>query len=350
VLVEVHRGPVVESRHRGHVVHVAQDGAVQHALGDPDVVVNLRSSVKPFTLVALVESGAAEEFTLTPPELAVMAASHSGEDLHVRTLQAVFRRALLSPALLRCGSEGMPLDAVTAARLCRDSEKPGPLRHMCSGFHTASILLSKHAGWSLEDYDSPTHPSQVAARDAVARVFGVDPEELVRAIDACGLPTYAFPLRSIARGYATLADPGGADPPLPAATADALVRIGDAMMAAPELVGGTRDRLDTAVMKTRPGRLVASGAEGLLGVALLAGARGEGSRPAGLALKVEDGDNDGRASRAAGVEALRQLGVLDEAAVERLAPFHRPGLFAPDGTQVGEAVPGFGLAPLGELT
>ena len=165
VVAEVHRG-VVESRHRGHIVHVALDGSVLHGIGDPGVVVNLRSAVKPFTLLALVESGAADAFALTPPELAVMAASHSGEDVHVRTLQGVFRRSMLSQGLLRCGAEGMPLDALTAERLCRDGESPGPIRHMCSGFHAASLLLSKHAGWSLVDYDRPAHPSHLAARDA----------------------------------------------------------------------------------------------------------------------------------------------------------------------------------------
>ena len=35
----------------------------------------------------------------------------------------------------------MPLDALTAARLARDGEKAGPIRHMCSGQHAVSLLL-----------------------------------------------------------------------------------------------------------------------------------------------------------------------------------------------------------------
>ena len=350
MLVEVRRGDVVESRHRGHIVQVAADGAVQHGLGDPGVVVNLRSAVKPFTLPALIESGAADAFSLTPPELALMAGSHSGEDMHVRTLQSIFRRASLSQSLLRCGAEGMPLDELTAARLCRDGEAPGPIRHMCSAFHTASILLSRHAGWAVEGYDSPTHPSQLAARDAVARVFGVAPKALLASPDSCGLPTYAFPLSAVARAYAVLADPEGADG-LSGDTATALVRIRDAMLAAPEMVAGTRNRFDTAVMKARPGSIVSKGgAEGLIGIALLSGARSADSVPGGVAVKIEDGDSGGRAARAAGVEALAQLGVLDGAAVKRLAPVPRPPAANPRGERIGETVPGFALAPLGELT
>ena len=64
-LVNVRRGGVVESRHRGAIVQVSADLAVERALGDPDTVVTLRSAVKPFALVALIESGAADAFHLT---------------------------------------------------------------------------------------------------------------------------------------------------------------------------------------------------------------------------------------------------------------------------------------------
>lgn len=345
------RGAIVESRHRGHVVQVGQGGAIERAVGDPEVVVALRSSVKPFTLVALLESGASEAFSLTPPELAVMAASHSGEDLHVRTLQAVFRRAGLSQSLLACGTAGMPVDEVTRLRLARDGESPGPLRHMCSGFHAASILLSKHAGWPVQDYWRPEHASQRAARDAVARVFAVRDRDLVTATDACGLPTYAFPLASVARAYAFLADPSGvAVTAAQRALAPALERVRDAMMGAPEMVAGTRDRLDTALMKALPGRLVSKGgAEALVAIGLRPGARGDGSAAAGLAIKIEDGDARGRATHAAAVEALAQIGALAPASLRGLAGFHRPPVFDPQGVPAGEAVPGFELAPILEL-
>ncbi len=162
VLVEVRRGTIVESRHRGHIVQVNARGEVQWGIGDPDVLVTLRSAVKPFGVAALVDGGGVEAYNLTEQELAVMAASHTGEDAHVRTLQAVFRRAGISQSLLACGSEGAPLDSLTRARLARDGETPGPIRHMCSGFHSSSLLLSRLKGWSLPDYWRPEHPSQVA--------------------------------------------------------------------------------------------------------------------------------------------------------------------------------------------
>lgn len=351
VLVEMRRNGIVESRHRGHIVQVGADGNVECGLGDPDVIVTLRSCVKPFALVALVESGAADELELTPTELALMAASHSGEDVHVRTLQAIFRRAGISQALLACGADHMPLDELTAARLSRDGERAGPIRHMCSGQHASSILLSRHAGWTLGDYWRPEHPSQVAARSAIGRCFGISPDRLRRAVDGCGLLTYAFPLVEVARAYALLADPKGVAPDgARMSVAPALTRIRDAMLAAPVMIGGSRDRADTALMKAVPGRLVSkAGMEALRGVALLPGARGESTPAAGLALKIEDGDGRDRASRAATVEALAQIAVLNEKVVRELSGYHHPPARDPRGAVSGEAIPDFRLAPISEL-
>lgn len=350
VLVEVRRGGFVESRHRGHVVQVDASGRIERAIGDPDVLVSLRSAVKPFSLVALVQSGGAQAFQLSDAELALMAASHTGEDVHVRTLQGVLRRAGLSQSLLACGSEGMPLDSLTAARLAREGEAPGPIRHMCSGFHVASLLLARHAGWTLADYWRPEHPAQTTVAEVVARIFSTRPSALNTAIDACGLPTYVFALADVARAFGLLADPAGAAdaPRLP--LVPALGRIRDAMLAAPEMVGGTRDSTDTRLMRARPGLLVAKGgAEGLRGIGLLRGARGEGKPAAGLAVSIDDGDGHVRANRAATVEALSQLGVLDSEQLERLRELHRSPARDPRGVEIGESVATFELAPLSEL-
>jgi L-asparaginase II len=350
VLVEIRRGQIVESRHRGHVVQVSASGQIERGIGDPDVLVSLRSAVKPFALLALLEAGADEPLKLSEVELAVMAASHTGEDAHVRTLQGVLRRAGLSQALLANGADGAPLDALTAARLAREGEGPSPIRHMCSGFHAASLLLSRHAGWSLDDYWRPDHPSQLAVADVVARAFGTTKGRLVSAVDACGLATYAFPLADVARAYALLADPDSAADAPRKALAPHLRRVRDAMLAAPAMVGGTRDASDTLLMKARPGQLVAKGgAEALRGIGLLAGARGKGKPAAGMAIKIEDGDGRGRASGAVTVEALAQLGVFDANALERLADVHRPPARDPRGVEVGQSVPRFELAPIGEL-
>ncbi len=352
-MVRLVRNGIEESVHRGDIVEVDETGQIVRLLGDPDRVATLRSCVKPFGLVALIEAGGIAEFDLEPAEIAVMASSHSGEDLHVRTLHAIFRRAQVTQASLACGSEGMPLDALTAARLARDGEKPGPIRHMCSGQHAASILLSRMNGWDVDTYWHDDHPSQVAYREAVARAFGTVPARLRTAIDGCGVLTYAFPLREIARAYALLAEPAAVPSSDPrSSVAPALTIIRDAMLANPEMVAGTRDRLDTSLMKALPGRLVSkAGMEALRGLAILAGPRANGvaAGPGGIAIKIEDGDGYDRGAHAASVEALRQAGVLDGQALRVLARYHRPALLDPHGRLGAEAVAEFELAPVGEL-
>lgn len=353
VLVRQLRGDVVESEHRGHVVEVDAAGRLLHAVGDPERPVTLRSTAKPFGLVALLEAGGRDAFELSDAELAFLASSHSGEDLHVRTLHGIFRRARLSQAMLACGAEGMPLDPLTAARLARDGERPGPARHMCSGQHAVFLLLARLGDWPLDGYWEADHPAQVAYRAAVARALGLAPTELRSVGDDCGVPTYVAPLRILARGYALLADPEA----LPtgderASLGPHLRAIRDAMLRHPEMVGGNRERLDTSLMKTLPGRLVAkSGMEGLRGIAILPGPRvGRAATGAsGVALKIEDGDGRGRASWAATIEALHQVGLLDGSPLRQLGRYHRPPSLDSHGRVVAEAVPVFELVPLGEL-
>ena len=339
--------------HRGDIVEVDVTGRVLRALGDPDRVVNLRSCVKPFGLTALIEAGGIDAFGLEPAELAIMASSHSGEDLHVRTLQGLYRRTGLSQANLACGSEGMPLDVLTAARLSRDGEKAGPVRHMCSGQHSVFLLLCRLWGWASEGYWLEEHPAQVEYRTAVARAFGTPRSRLHMGIDGCGIPTYAFPLRAVARAYAFLADPGvvaAADPR--ASLAQALATVRDAMLGHPEQVAGTRDRLDTSAMKAVPGRLVSKGGmEALRGLAILRGPRSNGAEaPAsGMAIKIEDGDGYERATWAATVEALRLAGVLGGQSLRVLSRYARPVSLDPHGREGAAAIASFELAPIGEL-
>jgi L-asparaginase II len=353
ILVRQVRNGIEESIHRGDIVEVDAAGRIIRVVGDADRIVTLRSSVKPFSVIPLLEAGGLEELDLSQAELAIMTGSHSGEDVHVRTLQAVFRRAGVSQSYLATGALNVPLDKLTAARLARDGETPGEIRHMCSGQHAMFILLSRLQGWDPHDYWRTDHPSQVAYRDAVARSFGTDPGRLRTGIDDCGIETFAFPLREVARAYALLADPSSVPAGDPrAALAEPLTAVRDAMVAHPEMVGGSHDRFDTSLMKALPGRVVSkAGAEALRGVAILPGARHGSSQTAatGLALTIEDGDGFDRASRAAAVEALHQAGILDDRTLRELGRHHRPAVMDPRGHVIGEALPDFDLAPVGEL-
>jgi len=122
------------------------------------------------------------------------------------------------------------------------------------------------------------------------------------------------------------------------------------MIANPEMVAGSRDRLDTSVMKAVPGRVIAKGgAEGLHGFAILPEPGAGRPRPSGVALKIEDGGGFDRAAAAASVETLRQNrrpGLRGAACPSSLSP---TVALDPRGEPVGEAAADFELAPVGEL-
>ena len=323
---------------------VSAAGRLVASAGDADAFIYLRSSAKPFQLAPFVASGRFDAYDFPAPieALAIMAASHAGEDRHARTVQALLRAGGLTREVLACGTHP-PYDRETAQRLLRDGEPPSPLRHNCSGKHAGMALHAKAAGWPVETYWQPDHPIQAAALETVAALSDVPVEVIARATDGCGVVTFGMPLRGLALAFARLADPSAvAD----GALRGALERIRDAMMAHPELVAGERRMLDTDLMRAAPGRLVAKGgAEGVQAVGVLAGAHARVAGAIGLALKVEDGDGARRGRPAATVAALRQLGALDEEAVAaRLADFASPPVRDPRGEPSGEVRAAFSLA------
>ena len=120
----------------------------------------------------------------------------------------------------------------------------------------------------------------------------------------------------------------------------------------PELVAGTRDRIDTSIMKALPGRIISKGGmEALRGVAILPGPRtkSQSAAASGMAIKIEDGDGFDRGTWAATIEALAQAGALDGQPLRVLSRYHRPITADPHGRPAAEAVASFELAPLGEL-
>ena len=89
VLVEVTRGPEVESQHHAAAAVVDAEGAMVLALGDVERRVFPRSAVKALQALPLFESGIADQFELTDAQIALACGSHAGEREHVETAAAM---------------------------------------------------------------------------------------------------------------------------------------------------------------------------------------------------------------------------------------------------------------------
>lgn len=337
MLVEVTRGGRVESVHRGSVVVVDPGGNAIASVGDPEQFIFTRSSAKPFQLAPFVASGRFDEYGLGTDALAIMAASHSGEDRHVRLVQEILRRGGLTSAVLQ-NEVHPPYDTETAHRLLRDGEHPTVLRGNCSGKHAGMVLFAKASGWPIDTYWHPDHPVQRLALETISAVSDVPIEEIATAVDGCGVVCFGMPLRGLATAFARLADPSAvADPPL----RSALTRIRDAMMEHPELVAGERRRIDTAVMRSFPRRVVSKGgAEGVLAMGLPPGALPKtaafGTGPMGVAAKIEDGNLARRAGNAASIAILRQLGLVTDPLAGPLVDYAAPPIVDPRGGSSGD--------------
>lgn len=317
ILVELTRGPLVESVHFGALAVVDAQGALHASCGDPELVANLRSSSKPFQALPLIERGGAERFGLTDREVAITCASHMGTDDHVAVLRAMQAKIGVSEADLLCGVHPAGHTATAKEMLLR-GEEPTANRHNCSGKHTGMLAHAVLRQLPTADYLNTSHEIQKTILRTFAEMTGLAPSEVLVGIDGCSAPTFAAPLRSAALGFARLADPSG----LETTRAAALRRIFHAMTTHPDMIAGP-GAFDTVLMRVGQGKIVCKGgAEGYQAIGLLPGACGAGSPALGITYKIADGDPSGRARPVVGVEILRQLGALDDSQVKALAEFY----------------------------
>lgn len=337
-IVEVRRGSIVESIHFGALAVVDVTGRLVAGFGDPETVTYLRSSAKPFQALPFVERGGPERFGFIDREVALMCASHSGTDEHVKVVKGMQAKIGVGETDLMCGTHP-PYHEETAKRLLLKGEEATSNRHNCSGKHTGMLAHAKLRGLPTRDYIDFHHPVQESILTAFAEMCGIPESQVDLGVDGCSAPNFAIPLRNAALGYARLADPSD----LPDRRAEACQRIFRSMAANGDMVGGP-GRFDTALMEATRGKIVAkSGAEGYQGVALLPGALGPGSPALGIALKISDGDSGDRAKVTAVLEVLRQLGALDEAQIEQLAAYDIRPLYNWRHVEVGEIRPAFVL-------
>lgn len=307
VLVEVHRGPILESMHRGHAVVWRHGEGVIASWGDAEARILPRSSSKMIQALPLVESGAADAVGLTPEHLALACASHQSAMMHVDRVTRWLDDLDLSESDLRCGTQ-WPYDMAARDDLICSKCAPDQRHNTCSGKHTGFLTVNRHLGGGPE-YLEIDHPLQRAISEAWDDV--TDDANPDYAIDGCSAPNFVTRLDRMARAMAAFsaARPDGC------ARQAAMVRLRDAMMTHPELVSGEGRLTNDVVPATGHRIAMKSGAEGFF-VAMFP------EQQIGVALKIEDGSD--RAKDSAITAILCGLGVLDPAHPAARAVLHGP--------------------------
>lgn len=305
-LAELWRGPAVESVHFGAAAVANAEGEVIYGWGDTDLVTFPRSSLKPVQAVALVETGAADALRLAPEDLALACASHRGEPMHVRRVEAWLGRLGLGEGALACGPD-LPANQEAAADLIRAGAGPSRIFHNCSGKHCGFLSVAAHRGWPADGYNDPSHPTQQLYLDVFSDLLRGDARALPLGVDGCTLPAPALSLADMAR---TMARYAGARTAVPG-RAQAIHRLHAAMRAHPRLVSGTGEA-NVRIAEATGGRVVMKGgAEGYVAVFVP-------EQEIGVALKIADGNS--RARVVALLALLRELKLLSAGETAALAP------------------------------
>ncbi|MCI4062957.1 asparaginase [Micromonospora sp. R77] len=282
-LAEVVRSEFVEGIHRGSVVVLDAAGATVAGAGDVTSPIFPRSASKPMQAIGMLRAG----LTLTEPaDVALVSASHAGEQFHLERVAALLHGAGLDESALHCPPD-LPFGDDARVAVLRAGGGPTRIQMNCSGKHSGMLLTCLAAGWPLDRYWRPEHPLQQVLRAAVEEFTGE--EAAAVGVDGCGAPVLAVSLTGLAGAFRRLVEgePGTVER-----------TVADAMRAYPELVGGTRAD-DTRLMRGVPGLLAKVGAEGVFAAAV----PGVGA----VALKIDDGAV--RARMPVLVSALRRLGV-----------------------------------------
>jgi L-asparaginase II len=319
------RSGVVESLHRVHAAVVTDAGKILAQHGNVDWVTVYRSAAKPFQAIPLVDDGVVAEFGLEKPEVALTAASHNGEDIHLEGVARILEKVGQDPESLRLGPFP-PLLPEAAEALYRSGAQVTPVHNNCSGQHAAMLGLVQIHGWPMESYLDPDHPLQDRMMEEMVRFTGMDRGKIRTMPDGCGMVAFGVPLRVMARSFATLGTLSG--------TEAGPAHILDAMATHSYMLGG-KNRLCSALPEVTRGRLIGKlGAEGVYCVSV----PGEGL---GIAVKVEDGGI--RAGDSAAVRVLDLFGLLEPEEAEALQGFRRTTIRNTLGEDVGELFANFDL-------
>ena len=281
-LAIVSRSGVDESVHFGALVALDASGNIDFCVGDPHINIYPRSSTKPFQATAMVNAG----LQLPSDELAIVCASHNGEDVHLATVRSILSKAHLGEDALANTSD-YPLHVQSAHRAIQHGNAKSALQMNCSGKHAGMLLTCVLNNWPTDNYLNPNHPLQLAITETITSVIGEAPVAI--GIDGCGAPAHVMSLTQLARGLRSIAL---------GEVGDAGHQVFAAMSQHPYVVGGD-GRHVTTIVSHIPGLIAKDGAESVYVAALSSGHA--------VALKLADGS--GRATPTVLLAALNRLGI-----------------------------------------
>ena len=328
IAVEKTRGELVESKHRAIIAIIDTNNNFVGYLGNPDTVTYWRSAAKPLQVFPLLERNGMEAFGFSLKELAVMCASHSGEEFHTEAVKSILNKIGAAESMLKCGIHP-PLDKKTREKLREENRPITEIYNNCSGKHASMLALAKLMEVPLDNYWEIDHPVQQEMLRTISKLTGLKISDITVAKDGCGVPVFGLPVTKMARAYTYFASSN-----MNTGWQNLFDLVYKAMTTHPKMVAGT-DKFNTRLMEVTKGEIIAkSGAQGVFSFA-------HPRQGLGGTIKVEDGSD--AAIGPIMTEVLHQLKLVGNQALSELEPFRKPPIKNVRKEIIGESRPAFSL-------
>jgi hypothetical protein len=168
-LIQTERGGLSECVHFGAVAVVDAHGRLLASAGNPQLLSFTRSTLKPLQALPFIEAGGVEHFKLESAQIALLCASHSGEDRHVAQVERLLSATRLGYKRLQCGCH-------TPYFVELGVKGPGgpydERHHNCSGKHAGFLAYCVQHQLPLDNYLAPAaagHRPRCGPGDGLAR-------------------------------------------------------------------------------------------------------------------------------------------------------------------------------------
>lgn len=320
VLVEVYRGNVLEDKHHGRICIVNENGEVCAKVGNIDTITYFRSSSKPIQALPILVNGLDSLYGLTGKEIAIMAGSHAGEQVHLDVLETILRKTGF------CEEQLVMLPAYPANASMREDMlinriPPRILLHNCAGKHLACMMLAKHLTQYTENYWEIENAAQQEILQFISCFSEFPVKSIQIGVDGCGVPVFAVPQTQIAIAYLNMACPDR--------LADSNIRHAAEKMTLMmnrhyQMIRGTAYLC--SIMNMDRNIVAKGGANGVYGFGLK-------KERLGISLKIEDGTEHIWPLVIA--EILRQIHYDGEETIKRLERLFSPCVYNVNKTRVG---------------
>ncbi|MDB4223367.1 asparaginase [Granulosicoccus sp.] len=184
-------------RHRGSLVVLDAEGTIILSRGDAKTPVFARSVLKPFRALALRQLGLYDEFSLPAGSEAIISGSHSGTIQHTELVEKILTHTKNGLEYLSCGIRA-PLGHDAIMEMSHTKHSVSALTCDCSGEHAGAILGSVICGQHPSEYLMLDGAVQDCYQRCIDKYF---PKPISSLPDLCGMPTYAWSLKSIANAW-----------------------------------------------------------------------------------------------------------------------------------------------------